>query len=186
MSKISNIIKSVRLKLFITISAIILAIILFLILFNNCIFAEFYKSSKINSLKEVFNEIHKYIERLNDEDIKKYMEELAIKNDFDIVIKNEKNISVYTSNEDFFGTFKEINNTADSFYFNKKSKAIEKNDKYDIIETKDYTNNITYIMLSSKLQNGIYVYIRMPINSIYESVNISNNFLLLPNIYKKY
>ena len=179
MSKISNIIKSVRLKLFITISAIILAIILFLILFNNCIFAEFYKSSKINSLKEVFNEIHKYIERLNDEDIKKYMEELAIKNDFDIVIKNEKNISVYTSNEDFFGTFKEINNTADSFYFNKKSKAIEKNDKYDIIETKDYTNNITYIMLSSKLQNGIYVYIRMPINSIYESVNISNNFLYL-------
>ncbi len=179
MNKISNISKSVRLKLFLLISIIILAVITFLILVNNFIFAEFYKLSKINSLKNVYEEIQRCSDNLNDENIEKYIEELAIKNDFDIVIRNEKNTSVYTSNEDFFETFTQINNMADRFFMNNGKNVLEQTEEFTINETQDYKTNITYIMLSSELQNGIYVYIRTPINSIYESVNISNNFLYL-------
>lgn len=49
--KIKNALKSVRVKLFITLSMVILLIILFLIIVNNFVFGQFFLYSKINDLK---------------------------------------------------------------------------------------------------------------------------------------
>ena len=105
MKKINNIIKSVRLKLFILISIVILSIILFLIIVNNFVFAEFFRYSKTNALKSVYNDILLCSNKLDEIEIERYIEGLATKNDFDIVIRNDENTSVYTSSKDFFRNF---------------------------------------------------------------------------------
>ena len=56
---------------------------------------------------------------------------------------------------------------------------IEKNEKFTIKRLKDSKTSISYILLSSQLDNGYLLYIRIPITSIEESVKISNNFLYL-------
>ena len=51
MEKLKDTLKSVRVKLFITLSLVILLIILFLILVNNFVFGQFYLYSKTKALK---------------------------------------------------------------------------------------------------------------------------------------
>ena len=54
MKKLKNAFKSVRIKLFLTVSLVILMIITFLILVNNFIFGQFYIYSKTKALKSVY------------------------------------------------------------------------------------------------------------------------------------
>ena len=54
MSKKQNPLKSVRVKLFMTLSLVILLIIIFLILVNNFVLGRFYLYSKRQTLKSVY------------------------------------------------------------------------------------------------------------------------------------
>lgn len=56
---------------------------------------------------------------------------------------------------------------------------IEQDEKYNIKKMKDIKTGISYVLLSSQLDNGYLLYIRIPLTSIEESVKISNNFLYL-------
>ena len=56
---------------------------------------------------------------------------------------------------------------------------IEQDEKYNIKKMKDIKTGISYELLSSQLDNGYLLYIRIPLTSIEESVKISNNFLYL-------
>ena len=178
MGKIKKNFKSVRIKLFATLSLVILLIITFLILVNNFIFGQFYIYSKTEALKTVYETVNNYYNNPQDEEIELKLEKLAIKNNFDILIKNEQNVNVYTSSKDFFATIGQINEMASRLNIN-SGEVLEKNDTFIIKKIKDYKNSITYIMLSSTLDNGYVLYVRIPISSIQESVKISNNFLYL-------
>ena len=58
-------------------------------------------------------------------------------------------------------------------------KELESNDNFTIKKQRDSKNGLSYMMLSGKLENGYFLYIRIPLNSIQDSVSISNNFLLM-------
>ena len=110
MEKIKNALKSVRVKLFLMLSLIILLIILFLILVNNFVFGQFYLYSKTEDLKEVYEVINNYYKKEpTNIDINSELEKLAINNNFDILIKDNDDINVFTSNKDFLSTFGEMN-----------------------------------------------------------------------------
>ena len=176
MKKIKNALKSVRVKLFLMLSLVILLIILFLILVNNFVFGQFYLYSKTNDLKEVYKVINNYYNNPTDIDINSELEKLAIKNNFDILIKDEDNINIYSSNKNFYSIIGGIASTTDTF---NDDKVLESTDDFTIVKQKDFRNGLTYIMLSGRFDNGYYLYIRLPITSIQDSVRISNNFLLL-------
>mgnify|MGYP004464505505 CR=1 FL=1 len=180
MKKINNVLKSVRVKLFLTLSTVILLIIVFLILVNNFIFGQFYLYSKTKSLKSVYQIVNDYYSNSSnsDENIESQLEKIAIKNNFDILIKNDQDVNVYTSNKDFFSTLGQMSEMTSKIYEN-VSEEIEKNDKYTIKKVKDRKTDVTYVLLSAMLDNGYLLYIRIPITSIQESVKISNNFLYL-------
>ena len=178
MGKIKKNFKSVRIKLFATLSLVILLIITFLILVNNFIFGQFYIYSKTEALKTVYETVNNYYNNPQDEEIELKLEKLAIKNNFDILIKNEQNVNVYTSSKDFFSTFGQMNEITSRFNTG-VGEIIEKNSKFTIKKLKDNKNGINYILLSSVIDNGYLLYIRIPITSIQESVKISNNFLYL-------
>ena len=179
MKKKQNPFKSVRVKLFLTLSLVILLIILFLILVNNFVFGQFYLYSKKQTLKSVYQTVNNYYNKEESGDIETQLEQIAIQNNFDILIRNnQNNVNVYTSNKDFFSTFGQMNEMTSRFNTG-AGEIIEQGNKFVIKKIKDSKNGITYVLLASTLDNGYLLYIRIPITAIQESVKISNNFLYL-------
>lgn len=176
MSKVKNALKSVRIKLFLMLSLIIILIILFLILVNNFVFGQFYLYSKTRALKEVFKTVNDYYNSPTDIDIDSELNKIAIKNNFDILIKDNQNINVFTSNKDFFSTLGQMNEMTNAI---NAGQVLEKGENFNIKKLKDTSTGITYVLLSARLDNGYLLYIRIPVTSIEESVKISNNFLYL-------
>ena len=178
MQKLKKAISSVRVKLFMTLSLVILLIILFLILVNNFVFGQFYIYSKTKALKSVYEIVNNYYTTSQNIDLETQLEKIAINNNFDILIKNNQNVNVYTSNKDFFSTLGQMNEMTSRFNSN-LGEVLENGEHLTIKKIKDTKNDITYILLSATLDNGYLLYIRIPITSIQESVKISNNFLYL-------
>ena len=178
MNKKQNPLKSVRVKLFATISIVIVSIIVFLIVVNNFVLGQFYLYSKRQTIKSVYQTVNDYYNDEQDGSLETELEQIAIQNNFDILIRNNQNINVYTSNKNFYATYGQMNemtsrlNTGDG-------ELIEQGDKFVIKEITDSKNKMTYVLLASTLDNGYLLYIRIPITSIQESVKISNKFLYL-------
>ncbi len=178
MKKFKQAIHSVRVKLFMTLSLVILLIIVFLILVNNFVFRQFYIYSKTKALKSAYQIVNNHYNSSQNVDLESQLEKIAINNNFDILIKNNQNVNIYTSNKDFFSTLGQMNEMTNRFN-STLGEVIEKGDEFTIKKIKDTKNDITYILLSATLDNDYLLYIRIPITSIQESVKISNNFLYL-------
>ena len=175
--KIKEIFSSVKVKLFFTLSLTVLLIIIFLIIVNSFLLENFYLYNKKKTLKSVYETINSYYSNpIQDTLIEKELEKISVANNFDILIKDNNGINVYTTNKSFTSVIGTINDIIDKF---NEGKELEKNDKFSIKKQRDFKNGISYIMLSGKLDNGYFLYIRIPVSSIQESVKISNNFLLL-------
>ena len=146
--KMKQALKSVRVRLFITLSVVILLIILFLILVNNFVFGQFYLFSKTRALKDVYNTVNNYYNNEENENysIGSVLETVAIKNNFDILIKNDQNINVYTSDKDFLSTLGEMSEMTNRFHTD-SGEVIENGDKFTIKRMKDNNNGVTYILL---------------------------------------
>ena len=179
LNKIKDILSSVKAKLFMTLSSTILLIILFLIVVNNFALEKFYLYKKQNTLKTVYESINNYYKTPGqDNDIQTELEKLSIKNNFDILIKDNNGINLYTTNKNFSTVIGSINDILDRINTS-GGKELESNDNYTIKKQRDIKNGLTYMMLSGKMENGYFLYIRIPLNSIQDSVSISNNFLLM-------
>ena len=177
MGKLTKQIKSVRGKLFLTLCVVVLSIILFLIIVNGVVLEKYYQYAKSNQLKNVFNTINSYykgeiyIDNMEDE-----LDKISIKNNFDIIVRNQQGTAVYMSNKDFLANMKIV---MEFWGMNRRQEyqIIEETDGLQIRIIKDTENQTNYIMLSGKLDNGFETYIRIPLSSIQESVRISNRFL---------
>ena len=178
-----RIFKSIRNKLFASLCVIVLLIITFLIILNNFVLGKYYLYNKKKNLKVAYSIINEfYNTESNEEKINAELDRISAKNDFDILIKDELNESVYITSKDFFSGFIQMNIlTARSSL--KKNKILEKNEKYEISEIKDDSTNMKYIVFTAKLDNSYRIYIRMPMASIEESVKISNKFLYIIAIF---
>ena len=176
LQNLKSIIKSVKVKLFLTLSVTILVIIFFLIIVNNVALGNFYLYSKQNTLEEVYTKLNEYYNGQNhDLDLESEMEKISIKNNFDILIRDEDNINIYSSSPDFFYTIDLPNRFNNS---NSKS-LLDSNENFEVKQVKDTRNGLNYLMLSGKLDNGYLLFVRVPLTSIQDSVSISNKFLLL-------
>ena len=176
MKKVNKKYNSIRFKLFITLAISVAVIILFLIILNNIVLESFYLYTKQGALVDIYDEVNKYYNMNQSEKvITNILSNYAIKNNYDIILETQDGINLYTSNENFIQTINEMNALRNDG--NKNVIYINKN--VNIKKIKDPSNNITYMLLSGTLDNNYSLYIRMPISSIQESVNISNTFLYL-------
>lgn len=168
--------KSVRFKLFFTMCVVILVIILSLVLINSIVLENFYIYSKTATIKQVYQKVNDYYNTENTNvDLETELKKIAYKNNFDILIKTDTNLIIFTSDREFLSStyiLKDINEI--------KSKNIEENEtKINVKVTTDEVNNVSYMFLTGILDNGYVLYIRMPISPIEESVKISNTVLLM-------
>lgn len=177
MNKKIGVFKSIRTKLFLSLCIIVVAIIFSLILLNNFVLRQFYEYNKEKQLETVYAVVNNYYNSENlENDLSEELDKIAIRNNFDILIRNNENVSVYSSDKDFYAT---INEMMISILHEGRGEAftLKNTEKYTISKYKDKKTNITYIMLVGGLDNSYNLYIKMPVTSIEESVKISNEFL---------
>ena len=170
--------KSIRFKLFTIIAVSSLLVILLLVLANNTVLESYYIYSKEKQLKVVYNQVNEYYNRLDyTYDLERELERISVRNDFDILIKGLSDETIYTSNNDFFATFYQLGISGKKG--DSSQKVIDQDSKVTITKIQDYRNNMTYVLLSGKLDNGYNLYMRISTNSIQESVRISNRLLYI-------
>lgn len=179
--------KSVRTKLFLTLCVVVCMIIGFFIIISNTVLETLYYYSKKESTLDTYNYINSNIPKvISDEEKEKYdleLEKIAVNNSFEILILNDDEI-VYETNKNFlseFGTINEIKYDVNYSIFNKSDIMYSQNGNV-IRKINNRRNGITYILLSSKLDNGNSLYIRLPITPIQDSAKISNNFIFVIGI----
>ena len=112
----------------------------------------FYLYSKRKALISVYQTINEYYNNGQVYDLESRLEQIAIQNDFDILIRDNQDVNIYTSNKDFYSTFGQMNEMTSKSNI-KNSEIIENNKKFIIRKIKDNKNDITYILLSSTLYN---------------------------------
>ncbi|MBO5004937.1 MAG: HAMP domain-containing protein [Clostridia bacterium] len=179
MKKIREKFKSVRARLFFTLCTVIIIVILFLILINNIVLETFYLYSKTNTIKSLYEKINSYYHNPDNAiNLEEELKNIAIRNNIDILIKQNNDMIIVTTDKEFMGNIGKI---SISNIFNGKNKSgdiLYARDKMIIKQLQDEKNNIKYIVLFATLDNDYNLYIRIPISAIEESVQISNNLLL--------
>lgn len=179
MKKIKERLKSVRIRLFLTLCTIIVVIILFLILINNIVLETFYLYSKTQTVKEIYKEINNHYNNPKSEvNIEEQLKNIAIKNDVDILIKQNDDITIITTDKEFLGGIGKIN-VSNVFNNKESSNILYKKEKIIVKKVEDERTSIQYVVLFATLDNNYKLYIRIPISAIHESVEISNDLLLL-------
>ena len=177
MKKIKNSFKSIRMRLFVTICAVIVFIIVSLIIINNMVLETFYMYSKTKVIKNLYFKINDYYNSENESiNIENELKSIAIKNNVDILIKEGADSTVITTNKDFLNIGNNINIIS---IMNKNSENVMYSQRnITIKKIKDDRTGINYIVLVGILDNNYKLYIRIPISAIQESVKISNNLLI--------
>ena len=177
MEKLKKHFKSVRFKLFFTICILIAVIVLCLVMINSIVLESFYLYSKTKTIKDVYNKINNYYNSNgNDNNIQEELKQIAFNNNFDIFIETDENIIVFSTDRDLYSTF-DLFTTAKQYMDSER--VIYSDEDIEIARVNDKKNNISYILLSGRLDNGYNLYISIPAVPIEESVQISNQALIL-------
>ena len=177
MSKIKKNFRSVRFRLFFTMCFVIVIIVLFLVIINSVVLESFYLYSKTNTVKDLYTRINNYYNsNITDTNIEEELKRIAYNNNFDIFIETDSNTIIFSTDKDLYSA---MNVLAQANTFEDSKKPIYANDKIIIRKINDIRNNISYILLSGSLDNGYYLYISIPAVPIEESVQISNQVLII-------
>ena len=179
MAKPKNHFRSVRFKLFFTMCIVIAIIVLCLVAINSIVLESFYLYSKTNTVRDVYNKINNYYNsNYSSSNIEQELRRIAFNNNFDIFIKTDQNIIAFSTDRDLYSIINIISEVD-----KKEDKLLIYSDaRMSIQRISDKENNITYILLNGLLDNGYELYISIPAMPIEESVQISNQALIIIGI----
>ena len=171
--------KSVRFKLFLTLCFVIAIIVLCLVAINSIVLESFYLYSKTQTVKGVYEKINNYYNlNGNYSNIEEELQRIAFNNNFDIFVETDQNVIVFSTDRDFYTILEMIINVREYGEENRNN-VIYKDEDIRIEKINDQYNNISYILLSGRLDNGYNLYISIPAVPIEESVEISNQALIV-------
>ena len=180
MQKIKNSFKSVRFKLFFTMCIVIAIIVLCLVVINSIVLESFYLYSKTKTVRDVYKKINAYYNiNQNSDKIDEELRRIAYNNNFDIFIETNDNIIIFSTDRDLYSTIDTITNAKN---YKDNNTVIYSDNNIKISRVNDKYNNVNYILLSGKLDIGYNLYISIPAVPIEESVQISNQALILIGI----
>ena len=180
MAKIKHNFKSVRFKLFLTMCIVIAIIVLCLVAINSIVLESFYLYSKTNTVTDLYKRINMYYNSdSTNNQIEDELRRIAFNNNFDIFIETDQNTIVFSTDKDLFTAIDILSNAKN---YKNKDNLIYSDEKVQIRKINDDSNNISYILLSGILDNGYSLYISIPAVPIEESVQISNQALILIGI----
>ncbi|MCH4888140.1 HAMP domain-containing protein [Acidaminobacter sp. JC074] len=170
---------SIRRKLFMQIGSLTILLIGLLIISNTIFLEPFYKSSKQDTLIEIYNQI-------NDMDESEYNESLyglnviEAKTRFEIIIGNSDKEIIYSTNPriDQYHKFKTSPPDPRGPKLLIESEEVI-NDKQTIYVTSDINNGMRAFVLEGMLDNGYSITLYFPLAAIEANIDIINSFLLI-------
>ena len=177
MKKIFN---SVRAKLCITLCIVIIMIIGFLVIVNSVILETLYYNSKKNSSLETYEYIKKNVSEEISEGTKQELEKIALNNNFDILIMKGDEV-LFSSAENFLPNFNDLKEVKYDVGYNvfNKNDILYSTEEVTLSSVQDKKFGMDFIVLSGEVSENIKSYIRISIAPITDSVQISNQFLLI-------
>ena len=180
MNKLREKFKSIRVRLFATISFAIIIVVLLLLLINSILLESFYSYNKRKSIINIYEQINSYYNNANnDNDFEEELKFKALKNNLEILIKTDTEVITLTRDPGQVELFNKVN------VFNEMDKKSTKEEilyqKNNVVVKKSLyvKKNTTYLILLAKLDNGNELFIRTPTAAIKESVRVSNNALII-------
>lgn len=183
MEKLKEKLKSVRVRLFVTLCIVIMFLVLCLVTINRLVLENFYMYSKTKNIKGVYQKINQYYEKPSLEyNLESELKKIAFRNNFDILIKTDTNLILFSTDKDFLDSLNKITDLTNPQENFSKANTIYSDENMEIKRIVDNTNSLNYILLTGKLVNDYSLYIRIPIAPIEESVRISNEVLVLIGI----
>lgn len=169
--------KSVRFRLFTTMCIIIAVIVLCLVIINSVALESFYLYSKTKTVREVYKKINTYYNTSDDDGkLEEDLRRIAYNNNFDIFIETDDNLIVFSTDRNFYSAVNIISGSQ-----NNKSHSITlySDENIQVKKIDDKLNNISYVLLSGRLDNRYNLYVSIPAVAIEESVQISNQALIV-------
>jgi signal transduction histidine kinase len=179
--------KSINLKLFCWFSLLIVIVILFIWLLNSVVLEKFYLYKKYKHLETIYSSINKIYSSLDSKDDKNLieyeLEKLDSNKNIDIVIRNLSDTTIYTSSRDFLRNKIHITMIGGPKIFDPSALKERLNSSQYVTEiSRDDRISSDFVSLFGVLDNGYLIFIRTPLESIRESVYVSNTFLVLVGI----
>ena len=171
--------KSVRVKLFITLCIVIALIVFILVVINNVVLEKYYLYNKTRVMKHIYQEINTaYNNNVPYEDIESELKKFSLKNNLDILIKTNDDIVMLATDNYRMDYSAEVEFLKDIKQNGEKIQSLYKEKQIDINLVKEKNSSANYIIVSANLDNGYELYMRTPTADLQESARISNNVLI--------
>ena len=173
---------SINTKLLLYFALLVLMIITTVWLLNTLVLEDYYILNQKKSLESLYLEINKLY---NGEDdtatIESALEVFDSKKNIDILVQNEDGMTLYSTSRDFTRNRFFINDMASPFSL--QSEPIPNGEQYEIIVINDDKIQSDFILLRGILNNGFNIFIRTPMESVKDSIKITNQFLVYVGIF---
>lgn len=170
---------SIHLKLFFWSSILVIFVVLTIYLLNSTVLEPYYLHYKQVSLVKIYNDINSNYDFSNSESLISELEKIEISQNVDIVIKNNDRITIYSTAKDFSNNMLIMPNYDRMVKEESLINKLTDNENYFIEIMHDNRTNSEFVSLFGRLNEDYYVFIRTPVESIRESVKVSNHFLLI-------
>lgn len=177
--------KSLNKKLFIWLTLLVSMVIFIILILNSTILESFYIQTKKEDLSKLYYDINKIYNKydydFNSDYIEKELEKIDSKKNIDMVVQNGREITIYSTSKDFSQNRFLLSSLDISLYLNNENlKEFFKSGKSYFTEViNDRNLNSDFVFLFGKLDNNFNVFLRTPMESIKESVQITNKFLII-------
>ena len=194
---------SLSLKLFLSVCLLLILIVLTVILLNTTVLESFYKNQKEKNLIDIYNQAATYYSENTIDSTSDFFIELQkidSTRNIEIVVSDKENNVVFTSSNNFLKSgfllpIQNGNNPRDmkapvnddkeprDFPTQRVLDSLSSENPYTIQTFSDNRFNSDYATLYGLINSDYYIVIRTPIESIRESVQISNRFLIIVGVF---
>ncbi len=174
---------SLNQKLFLSLSSILMVVLFIILFFNTTSLEMYYMKFKETALIKTFNSLNNLYHTSTIPKDTASLKELSVietNQNIDMVIKNNKQITVYSTEEDFSSNMFFVDpysNLAINELFEKKLKDSDKPYSTELLS--DTNLHVDFLVLYGELNNGFQLLLRTPVESIKESVLVINRFMIL-------
>lgn len=174
---------SINTKLFLIFALLIFSLVSLILLLNSTMLESFYLYKKEKSIINFYNNINE-LYTYGDASVNvlaSQFEKLETNRNIDLVIKNKKGSTIYVTSKDYSSDrmFYNQNIPLDENYIQEK---LSENTSYFIEKYYDNFLNSDFLVLVGTLNEGSYIFLRSPVESIREGINITNSFLLITTV----
>lgn len=179
--------ESINIKLFLTVSLLLILVILSVLLLNTTVLEYYYRSQKEISLTDTYFSARDYYSTHKIDSTSAFVAELQkidSTRNIEIVVCDIDNNVLFSSSSNFINNGFFVSNGPfvfglRQFSFEYLLENLSDSSPYFIKTFSDTKLNSEFMTLCGRLKDGYLIFIRTPIEAIRESVKISNSFLII-------